>query len=89
MGEQYVYLIRLIKDDYTQPHIKVFLDKDLAMEYFENDLKFYRKTNWSVDDSKNEYGSGALRRGYMTKRNEEGQYEHMSLLLERYGIIKK
>lgn len=89
MGEQYIYMIRLVKEEYTQPRIKVFLDKNLAVEYFENDLKFYRKTNWCVDDSKNECGSGALRRAYMTKTNEEGEYEHMSLILERLEIIKK
>lgn len=89
MGEQYIYLIRLINNDYTMPHIKPFLDKDLAWESFDSDVKFYRKNDWTVDDNKNECGSGSLRRAYITKRNNDGVYESMTLVLERYDIIKK
>ena len=88
MGEQYIYLIRMIKEGLTQPVIKPFLDKNLAWEYFSNDVKYYRKKDWTVDDNENECGSGALRRAFMTRLNDEGKYEHVSLVLERLDIIK-
>jgi hypothetical protein len=53
MGEQFVYLVRLAKEEYSIPHVKAFLDRKLADEYFESDVKFYRKKGWSIDDDKN------------------------------------
>ena len=88
--EQYVYMIRLEKEDYHLPHIKVFLDRQLAGEYFDSDVKFYRKKGWDVEDDKSYCGGVyVMRRANMTKKNDEGKYEHMALLLEVFDIIKK
>lgn len=90
MEERYIYLIRLVTDEYTLPHIKAFIDKDLADEYFENDLKFYRKKDWSVDDNKNDCGLHVIRRALMVRKDPKtGEYEHMSLLMERLDIIRR
>jgi len=88
--EPYVYLIRLETEEYTLPHVKAFIDRRLADEYFDNDVKFYRKKGWDVDDDKNYCGGMyVVRRAGMTRKNEEGKYEHMALLLEVFEIIKK
>ena len=90
MGEQYVYFIRLENEEYTMPHAKAFLDKHLANDYFDRDVKFYRKSGWDVDDNKNYCGGVyVVRRANMVKRNEEGKYEHATLLLEVFEITKK
>lgn len=88
--EQYVYMIRLEKEDYHLPHIKAFLDRQLADEYFDSDVKFYRKKGWDVEDDKSYCGGVyVIRRANMMKKNDEGKYEHMALLLEVFDIIKK
>jgi hypothetical protein len=90
MGEQFVYLVRLAKEEYSIPHVKAFLDRKLADEYFESDVKFYRKKGWSIDDDKNYCGGvNIVRRAEMMKKNDEGKYEHMTLVLEAFEIIKK
>lgn len=88
--EQYVYIIRLETEEYKLPHVKAFLDRKLADEYFDNDVKFYRKKGWDVDDDKSYCGGVyVVRRANMVKKTEEGKYEHMALLLEIFEIIKK
>ena len=49
--EQFVYLIRLIKEEYTQPHIMAFISKDVCDEYFDRDLKYIEiwNTYWEAD----------------------------------------
>lgn len=88
--EQYVYIIRLETEEYKLPHVKAFLDRKLADEYFDNDIKFYRKKGWDVDDDKSYCGGVyVVRRAEMMKKNDEGKYEHMTLVLEAFEIIKK
>jgi hypothetical protein len=88
--EQYVYIIRLETEEYKLPHVKAFLDRKLADEYFDNDVKFYRKKGWDVDDDKSYCGGVyVVRRANMVKKTKEGKYEHMALLLEIFEIIKK
>jgi hypothetical protein len=88
--EQYVYIIRLETEEYKLPHVKAFLDRKLADEYFDNDVKFYRKKGWDIDDDKSYCGGVyVVRRANMVKKTKEGKYEHMALLLEIFEIIKK
>lgn len=86
--EQYVYLIRLIKEEYVLPHTTAFISKNLCDEYFEKDLKYYRKTGWEVDDNKNYCAANIIRRAYMTKK-EGDKYEHMTLVMESFEIVKQ
>ena len=86
--EQFVYLIRLIKEEYTQPHIMAFISKDVCDEYFDRDLKYYRKRGWEVDDNKNYCADHTIRRAYIMKK-EGDKYEKMTLVMESYEITKK
>lgn len=87
--EQFVYLIRLVKEDYTASHTRAFIDKAVAEEYFLSDVKFFRKKGWSVSDEEYCGGGNIIRRAEMVKKNEDGKYERMSLHLEAHEIIKK
>ena len=88
MGEQFVYLIKLLKDDYELPHVKAFVDKDVADFYYKKDLIYYRKQGWEVEEDNNVCGVYASNRAMMTRTTKEG-YETATLLMERYEIIKK
>lgn len=88
MEEQYVYLIRLIKDDYVQPHTTAFIEEQVARDYFKKDIKYYRQRGWSIDEEELSCGVNVVRRATMTKKGDEG-YEQATLVLEQFPIIKK
>ena len=87
--EQYVYLIRTVGEECTMTHTEAFVDERLATEHFENNLKFYRKKDWSVNDERNYCVGSTVRRAEMVKKDRDGKYEHRTLILEAYEIIKK
>lgn len=87
-NERYVYIIRLVKEDYSLPHTKVFVDKDLADRYFDNDLKYYRKKDWDVSDSGEICVGTTIRRATMRKKTNEG-IDNATLIMETFEIIKK
>jgi hypothetical protein len=87
--EQYVYILRLIKEDYSLPHVKAFLDRTLADTYFDNDVKFHRKKGWSISGEDDKCGSaGVARRAVMVRKGDDGEYESMTLLMEALEITK-
>lgn len=88
MGEQYVYLIRLLDEEYTMPHMEVFLDLSVAHTHFDDSVKFFRKKGWDVDDDKDYCAVNAIRRATMV-RKEDDRYHQSTLIMERYDIIKK
>jgi len=88
--EQYVYIIRLMTDDYMMPHVKAFVDRQVADEYFGNDVIYYRKQGWTVlDDPSYCGGAYTVRKADMLRKNENGDYEHATLILDAFEIIKK
>lgn len=88
MGEQYVYLLRLVKDDYELPHVKAFVDADVAEFHFKKDVIYYRKKGWEVEEDMNVCGVNAVHRASMVRKEGDG-YDRATLLLERYEITKK
>ena len=87
MGEQYVYLIRLLKEDYSLPHIMAFLEPEVAEKHFDLELKRYRKKGWNVDDEPMNCGGYTVRRAKMA-RTDKGEREEATLVLDQIEITK-
>lgn len=88
MGEQYAYIIRLLDEEYTAPHVEVFVDSMVADKHFNDGVKFFVKKGWSVDDEKDICLDKVIRRATMVKREGE-KYYRSTLVMERYEITKK
>lgn len=85
--EQYVYFIKLLKDDYELPHVKAFVNKDLADFYYQKDVIYYRKKGWEVEENEENCGGYAIRRANMFRKDDDG-YDVATLIMERHQIIK-
>jgi hypothetical protein len=87
MGEQFVYLIKLLKDDYELPHVEAFIDKDVADFHYKKDLIYYRRQGWEIEEDNNVCGVYVTNRAAMRRMTKEGP-ETATLLMERYEITK-
>lgn len=89
--KHYVYLIRFTKDDYCLPHVKAFTDIDVAEKYFQNDVAFYMRQGWMVEDHYNDCSDRLVHRAEMHRRDREnpGEYEHATLYMEIYEVIEE
>ena len=87
MGYQYVYLLRLLKEDYALPHVEAFLDKDVADFHFQRDIIYYRKHGWEIDVDNDVCGVNVTNRAKMVRRTGEG-LETATLVIERYDVAK-
>ena len=85
MGCKYVYLLRLLKEDYELPHVEAFLDKDVADFHFNRDVIYYRKRGWEVDVENCVCGTDVTDRATMTRMDDDG-LDRATLVLERYEI---
>jgi DNA-binding IclR family transcriptional regulator len=83
-----VYLIRLVKEDYAQPHATAYVEEHVARDHFRQDVRYYRQKGWSVDEEEVSCGVNVIRRAEMVRKGDEG-YERAMLLLEQFPIIKK
>ncbi len=88
MDERYAYIIKMVKDEVTQPRTTVFVDRELADEYFDRDVEYYRLKGWAVEDEKFECGTNILRRATML-RLVDGEYTACNLIMEIHEIVRR